>query len=309
MTARKKILFVGGYGRSGSTLLDRILGHSSPRLFSGGEIRHVFAEGYAENRLCGCGVPFLECPFWTAVSKRAYGGSQALDIQQILDRKQRVDRWWLIPRLAARGLHTGDWGRDLAGHQELLSRLYDGIVAESGCEVIIDSTKDPSHGYVLATMADVDLYVIHLVRDSRAVAHSWQRKKFNPGSGVDMNRYSLLKTGAEWDMINALISGLKPLAAGYTVVHYEDFVSDPSKALAAVFDMVDVDPSLPVDGKLTLVDDHTVAGNPIRFARGETQLKLDDEWRRTMATSGKITMTGLTLPALASYGFRVSWKS
>lgn len=309
MPARKKILFVGGYGRSGSTLLDRTLGHSSPAIFSGGEIRHIFAEGYDQNRLCGCGVPFLECPFWIAVSRRAFGGSEALDTREVLARKQRVDRWWLIPRLAARPLQTGGWRRDLAAHQDLLSRLYDGIVAESGCEVIVDSTKDPSHGYVLATMTDVDLYVIHLVRDSRAVAHSWQRKKFNPGSGADMERYSLLKTGAEWDMINALISGLRPLAAGYTVLRYEDFMSDPSESLAKVFEMVGVAPSMPIDRMLTFSEDHTVAGNPIRFARGQTQLRLDDEWRRAMATTGKITMTGLTLPALASYGFRVSWRA
>lgn len=308
MTARKKILFVGGYGRSGSTLLDRILGHSSPAVFSGGEIRHIFAEGYAENRLCGCGVAFAECPFWTAVSKRAFGADGSLNVAEVLARKHRVDRWWLIPRLAARQLHTGSWGRDLAAHQDVLRRLYDGILTESGCEVVVDSTKDPSHGYVLATMPDVDLYVIHLVRDSRAVAHSWQRRKFNPGSGLDMNRYSLLKTGLEWDVINGLISGLRPLAAGYTVVHYEDFISDPATALTKVFDMVAVDPDVPSDGRLMLTDDHTVAGNPIRFKRGETQLQLDDEWRQTMPTAGKITMTGLTLPALASYGFRVSWK-
>jgi len=309
MSARKKILFVGGYGRSGSTLLDRILGHSSPALFSGGEIRHIFAEGYGENRLCGCGARFLDCPFWTSVSQRVFGDGDPVDLSDVLARKQRVDRWWLIPRLAARPLRSGRWGRDLAIHQDLLSRLYDGILAESGCEVIVDSTKDPSHGYVLATMDDVDLYVIHLVRDSRAVAHSWQRRKFNPGSGVNMNRYSLLKTGAEWDMINALISGLRPLAAGYTVLHYEDLISDPSTALTGVFDMVGVAPSLPTGGRVTFTDDHTVAGNPIRFVRGETQLRLDDEWRNTMATPGKITMTGLTLPALATYGFRVSWKS
>jgi hypothetical protein len=307
MSTRKKILFVGGYGRSGSTLLDRILGHSSPALFSGGEIRHVFKEGYGENRLCGCGTPFLECPFWTAVSRRALGGDGSLDVDRALARKERVDRWWLIPRLATPRWHNRSWGRDLAEHQQLLSKLYDAMLAESGCEVIVDSTKDPSHGYVLATMDDVDLYVIHLVRDSRAVAHSWQRKKFNPGSGVDMDRYSLLKTGVEWDVINGLIGGLKHRSAGYTVVHYEDFISDPASALDKVFAMIGVDPDLPVDGRLTLTDDHTVAGNPIRFKRGETQLSLDDEWRRSMAVPGKVAMTSLTLPALARYGFKVSW--
>ena len=36
-----KVLFIGGYGRSGSTLLDRVLG-STDGFFSAGELRSLF---------------------------------------------------------------------------------------------------------------------------------------------------------------------------------------------------------------------------------------------------------------------------
>jgi hypothetical protein len=100
--------------------------------------------------------------------------------------------------------------------------------------VIIDSTKDPSHGYVLSAMPDVDLCVVHLVRDSRAVAHSWRRKKYNRGSGADMNRCSLLKTGLEWTVINALTGGLACRSSGHVLVRYEDLVADPCSELRRI---------------------------------------------------------------------------
>jgi len=303
----RKVLFIGGYGRSGSTLLDRVLGHCSDRFFSGGELRHIWKEGYGENRVCGCGQPFASCEFWSAVSESAFG-TPRLDPEPVLQLKQRVDRWWKIPRLAMS--HRGSRLEvHLTRYQDHLRRLYGAIADQSGADVIIDSTKDPSHGYVLSSMPDIDLRVVHLVRDSRAVAYSWQRKKFNPGSGVDMNRYSLIKTGLEWGAINALIGGLRRRSSGYTMVRYEDLVADPGTQLTRILDMMDEEGTLPYEGLVHLRNDHTVAGNPIRFKRGETKLRLDDEWRTSMSLFGKIVMTSLTLPGLASYGFGPSWAA
>ncbi|MGH2776365.1 MAG: sulfotransferase family protein [Actinomycetota bacterium] len=306
MTDRRKIVFVGGYGRSGSTLLDRVLGHCSDRFFSGGEIRHIWQEGFVENRVCGCGRPFDSCEFWRAVSERSFGGPRALDVDELIELKNRVDRWWLIPRIAAR--RPGPrFEAHLARYQDHLRRLYEGVGAESGADVIIDSTKDPSHGYVLSSMRDIDLRVIHLVRDSRAVAHSWRRKKYNPGSGTDMNRYNLLKTGTEWSAINALIGGLARRSSAYVLVRYEDLVADPASELRRILAAIDEEATVPTGGRVRFRDDHTVAGNPIRFKRGETQLCLDDEWRSGMKLSDKFAMTSLTLPGLTRYGFAPSW--
>jgi hypothetical protein len=61
-TARPvRVLYIGGLGRSGSTLLDRMIGQL-PGFFSAGEIREVWQQGLRENRPCGCGTPFRPWP-------------------------------------------------------------------------------------------------------------------------------------------------------------------------------------------------------------------------------------------------------
>jgi hypothetical protein len=174
-----KVLFIGGYGRSGSTLLDRVLGQV-PGFLSVGELRHVFQEGYLENRRCGCGAHFLDCEFWRAVSERAFGPPDRGRMDEIAALKKRVDRWWLAPLLGRR-LGMPAARRDVDAYRDVLRRLYAAIAAESGAGVLIDSSKDVSHGYALRGLEDdLDLHILHLVRDPRAVAFSWQRKKFNP---------------------------------------------------------------------------------------------------------------------------------
>jgi hypothetical protein len=299
------VLFIGGYGRSGSTLLDRVLG-STDGLFSAGEIRHVFLEGYVENRLCGCNEPFRECPFWREVTARAFGPIDEFDASALLTIKQRVDRYWRIPQIVS-GRGSARRRAELALYGSRLRSLYEAVAAVSGATVIVDSSKDVSHGYVLGSIRPaLDLRVLHLIRDSRAVAHSWQRKKFNPGSGEDMERYSLLRTSAEWVAINSLTALQRRLGRPYLRLRYEDFVAAPRAALAEVLELVgERRPELPVSpqGEIELAPSHTVAGNPMRFASGSTRIRGDQEWRRRMPRRSRGLVTTLTLPVLAAHGF------
>jgi hypothetical protein len=298
-----KVLFIGGYGRSGSTLLDRVLG-GIDGLCSVGELRHVFREGYVENRLCGCGMPFRECPFWREVTARALGGVESFDATGFLALQRRVDHWWRAARLAG-GARTGARRAELESYRATLRRLYRAITDVSGASVIVDSSKDVSHGYALRGVGEpLDLYVLHLVRDSRAVAHSWQRKKFNPGSGADMDRYGLVRTSAEWTAINALTALHSPLGSRYRMMRYEEFVADPRRAVSGILEFVgEPTEHVRISARRTveLGEDHTVAGNPIRFRRGEIEVRRDDEWRSRMPRRSRALVTALTLPALARF--------
>src|SRR5205085_9377274 len=71
-----RVLLIAGSGRSGSTLLANLLG-SVPGVFSAGEMRYLFDRGLRDNRLCGCGVPFRECPVWTRILTAAGRGDDA----------------------------------------------------------------------------------------------------------------------------------------------------------------------------------------------------------------------------------------
>jgi hypothetical protein len=66
-----KVLYIGGFGRSGSTLVERILGQL-PGFCSAGEIVFLWQRGLIENQLCGRGATFSECDFWTRVGKTAW---------------------------------------------------------------------------------------------------------------------------------------------------------------------------------------------------------------------------------------------
>ena len=64
----QKVLYIGGFGRSGSTLVERILGQL-PGFCSAGEIVFLWQRGLIDGQLCGCGVPVPECEFWSRVGK------------------------------------------------------------------------------------------------------------------------------------------------------------------------------------------------------------------------------------------------
>src|SRR5690349_2184383 len=69
---RIPVLFIAGAARSGSTLLDRVIGMHEG-FCSSGELTFIWQRSYRENQLCGCGVPFHECEFWREVSDTAFG--------------------------------------------------------------------------------------------------------------------------------------------------------------------------------------------------------------------------------------------
>jgi len=65
-----RVLYIGGLGRSGSTLIERLLGQV-PGVCAVGELVHLWDRGITEDERCGCGEPFRQCPFWSQVGKTA----------------------------------------------------------------------------------------------------------------------------------------------------------------------------------------------------------------------------------------------
>ena len=70
------VLYIGGLGRSGSTLVERLAGQL-PGACAVGELVHLWERGITEDERCGCGAPFHQCPFWQQAGKTAFGGWDA----------------------------------------------------------------------------------------------------------------------------------------------------------------------------------------------------------------------------------------
>ena len=107
---RTRVLFIGGLGRSGTTLLERLVSEL-PGVCGLGEVVHLWERALRDDERCGCGRAFSQCPFWVAVGERAFGGWDQVDAAEVIRLKHRVDRNRYLPLLAlprlARGRRAG----------------------------------------------------------------------------------------------------------------------------------------------------------------------------------------------------------
>ena len=308
---RVKVLYVVGLGRSGSTILSNSLGQI-PGFFSGGELNFIWRHNVIENRLCGCGRPFRECPVWTRVMDEAFGGMDGVDPREMMRLQSSGTRTRHIPlMLAPRG------ERVLKERLEKLlinyGRLYEAIGSVTGSRVIVDSSKEPAHGYAMSLVPGVDFRVVHLIRDPRAAAYSWLKKKPQPDSEEieHMVRFSPAKSSALWDSWNASAEALwRRTPEKYLRIRYEDFVADPRESLERILGLVGVTAELPLAGEreVRLGVSHTVSGNPNRFDTGAVELRPDHEWISSMNPRDRTLVTALTLPLLSHYGYRITPK-
>src|SRR5689334_4402568 len=86
-----RVLYIGGFGRSGTTLLNRMLGEL-PDVCAIGETVNLWHQGLLRNERCGCGCAFFDCPFWREVGRRAFGGWSSIDPDYVSALKSSIDR-------------------------------------------------------------------------------------------------------------------------------------------------------------------------------------------------------------------------
>jgi hypothetical protein len=308
-----KVLSIIGAHRSGSTVLDRVLGLLDGFLCTG-ELRFFFLRS-AGTGYCGCGKLLRDCDFWSKIHDTVMvNGGVRLDPVQIRawqEDELRSRSIWRILRRHPRS--TADWPA-LAGYIDAFGRLYRAIAEVSGARVIVDSSKVPKHAAVLESIPGITPYYIHLVRDPRGVAYSWERQKRYPHSNALTKHYSTTYSVARWAGMN-ILSEVVCRSRGKQRsfrVRYEDFVRHPAKTLADIGRVVDehVETSVVADdGTVEFQLDHTVEGNPDRIDTGRGRLREDTKWVRCLTPSQKLLATSIGLPLILRYGYRVIPRS
>ncbi len=299
---KPSVLYIAGTGRSGSTLLAGLLGRLDGHV-TVGELRYVWSRSLAENHLCECGEPFRSCPFWTQVFGEAFGGFDESRPEEVARLAAGVDRIRHIPRLAMPALRPAAFRSDLKALDDVLSRLYSAVLAASGASVVVDSSKDPSYAYLLCASPSLEVSLVHLIRDSRAVAYSWTRQKVRPEIHWKveyMRRRPPFLTARRWVQYHLLVEVLERRVPRSLRIRYEDLVADPEAAVAEVAEVTGV-PSQPSRDPDPSIG-HSVGGNPVRF-EGPQPVRPDTAWVEEMAPQDRRLVTAVTAPLLARYGY------
>jgi Sulfotransferase family len=281
--AKIPYLYITGVSRCGSTLLAFLL-NAHPYMASvsqaGGPIPSVNLERYP----CSCGAVFLRCPFFLELERRvnALGSSFTLRDWQTLFRLSR-HRWLNI--LLVRPLrHVGleglrdrlvpfwpGYGQAIGTISRRIVHVAQATLTISGKEVFVDAQKDPIRVKFLQDIAQLDLKVIHLVRDVRGTVTSYM-KTFK---GMNAARATRI-----WYIANANAERARRHVATHQWlrIRYDELCSDPQATIDRISNFVGVEQS--VIPKDFYEGEHHIIGNRMRLrGKGSGIVRQDDSWK------------------------------
>ena len=305
-----RVIYIVGAARSGSTVLDTILGNH-PQIEGTGELGYLSRSGHVFEEYCACGERADVCPFWSEVRRVwvRYGGPRDVAEYIALQRKFEGGRWrlrWLLRQRRRPSLQFQVYASQVR-------TLFEAIRTVSGKRVVVDSTKTPLRAVALSVIFGDELRIIHLVRDGRAVAWSMKKglKKDDRG-GVqrDQPPRHVLRTAAYWVVMNLQSAWVRrQLPPEKSVrVRYEDFMTQPKGTLDTIGALLECDFSeiaKAIETEATFPVGHTIAGNRLRMA-GMVRLQLDMEWSQQMPVKDRMQFWTVAGWLMAQYGYRYS---
>lgn len=317
LPAPATVVYIAGSGRSGSTLLERIMG-TLPGFVNVGELIDAFRKAMRFDELCGCGENFSRCEFWVRVGERAFGGWTLEFVDEVSQLQRDVGRQRHLGFLAAPQRGTSRFREKLDRYGDVYSRLYAAILAESGARVVVDASKGTAQALAVSRGQGVDLRLVHLVRDARGVAFSWAKAGVDRPQGVTrgttMAHFSPQLTAARWIRVQAETTAARRFLTASTMLRYEDLIADPAREIVKLLAEI----GLPVeeaalgriDGRaVDLPLSHGLSGNPSRFKTGPQELRLDEQWRRDMAAWDRLSTTTIAAGSLTRYRYLLAERA
>ncbi len=283
---RHTIVYIMGYGRSGSTILDILLSNADDTT-GVGEVADVYT--WAERGLpCACGSALDQCGFWKPILKSHFEHAQGRSRAEFVQVQRRVESHRRFPLIALRLL-----GRDtVANYGEQMNSLFGEVFERSKASWVVDSSKTSTpligRPLSLSRYTRFDVKGIFLTRDGRGVA--WSEMK-RTGSEERVPRFNsqamrFWKTVACWVVSNVLtcVSALLMGSKNVLRVRYEDLCEAPVQTLRRISeftgqDLTRVIGTVQQAGELAV--GHNVAGNRVRFSK-QLRFRPDYEWQEKM---------------------------
>lgn len=193
-------------------------------MFNLGQMRDIW-KAWNEDALCSCGHSLRTCP--------AYGKAvpRALAHAGLAAPSEAMRHGKAFFKAAAR---LRDWTdakdrAELAARHEpylaALSYLLSNIAQKTGARAFVDSSKSPEMALAFDCIDGVEMNLLHLQRDPRAVACSWYRRK--------PNYHRTLRNMRTWAQRQSRLERWgRGLGPRYKVLRYETFAAHPRRAIA-----------------------------------------------------------------------------
>ncbi len=274
-TQRLRLLYIVGSGRSGSTLLSRLLG-AHPDIVSVGELlnyRQFFESAEERERYCSCGSALLECSYWKRVrelTRHACG-------EEFPDLKSKVG----------------------ANFEAANRAVIEAVHKASGGRIVLDTSKRYDRLRMLRATRAFDISVIHLIRDPRAYGYSSLLTELRKGQGPDV----LYRKLSRWQNKNLWLRAEAVGGTRYQQVRYEDLVRYPQATLSSILDNLHLDRVDDLISAANTAEQHEFSGNSGVFSQRALKLDLDRRYLTQLTSRQWRTATLMTLPGLLTFRY------
>jgi len=307
MKKRIPLIYILAASHSGSTLLAMLLG-THPEIITVGELKFT-SLGNVERYLCSCQKEIKKCRFWSDVvqemAKRGYPFDFSNLGTDFYSEMSSYVQWLFRPLHRGRVLErvrdsalalSPTWRTRFPRIQELNTGLIESICNLTGKKAIVDSSKVGLRLKFLLRNPALDVKVIRLIRDGRAVAMTYTdparfadaKAPAFRGGGMggerESERLTMALASREWRRSNeeaeAILKNLDP--SQWIEVHYETLCAQTDATLKELFKFIGVNSDCKLAGFRSI--SHHIIGNGMRLDTTD-EIKLDDRWREVLSMS------------------------
>lgn len=301
-----RLAYILAASHSGSTLLSMLLG-SHPQIATIGEMNlSPRAMGDLDRYRCSCGQFIRQCAFWQSVSEGMARRGVEFDLAcagtDYRGVESRYARCLLRPMHRGRTLEcirdaglsvSPAWRSQLAEAQRRNAALASTVAELSQAQVVIDSSKVGLRLKYLLLNPNVDVKVVRLIRDGRAVALTYvdparfadardpSRRAGGTGGDRKGERLSMHQAAYQWRRcMEEAEHVLRRLdRSRWIEVRYEDYCRGPNATLERLHRFLGVELGRQPK-EFRSVEQHVV-GNGMRLDT-TSEIRLDERWREAL---------------------------
>lgn len=309
------LVYIASIGRSGSTLLESMLGAHS-RIQTMGEL-HIWPHEIEAGgvRPCSCGHFVDDCTFWSEMNRRVRPLDQPSPGVSFFREKHNAGRTLRLSRLKAyRSDYTPDPEEEreieiYGQNNEAIFRTFLEVMQEQLDESpgwIVDASKDPYRLLWLIRSGLFNIKVIHMVKNPKAFIYSVTKHLILENQGFNLHKrlYYTARQSVAWNIQNVLFSKIAAnllKAEDYQLINYETFASNPHETFKSVCDVIGCEYEEEAVENFRLGSIHTIAGNPMRYEK--RGIVLDEKWKTLLPPSSKTLASVLTARNKSRYGY------
>jgi hypothetical protein len=275
-----KLVYIGGYGQSGSTVFEYLL-TANPDAVACGEIVNGFRKASGREIRCSCGKLQKDCPVWSTFNSASNSSST-----------------WT--------------------HEALVTTLLDHIASKYA--ILTDSSKTSwgtiTAPFRLRRQLGQNFHLVHVVRDPKAVCwsslrltalrkdkHKRTRRPLKRALSRPMPR--CLRTALGWWIANLSCELFRrQYPKQYKLVRYEDFVSSPREAIGRLFQSISPDCAWQVTEIGVHDNRHQLYANRMRRKSLHfSDIQIDVSWKTDMPRLYRHLAGALTWPLRTRYHY------